>query len=54
MDNINVILNPKDLVLTEHDEAELKNSRARKRVYDLLVQASSNQPARYSTWAWLL
>lgn len=47
MEGINVVMPQEDMVISEADKAELKASRSRKRVFDLLAKACQEDTARY-------
>lgn len=46
MDDISVMLPPEDMVISSMDESDLKRSRARKRVFELLQTASQGTDKR--------
>ena len=46
MEGINVVMPQEDMVISEIDRAELKASRSRKRVFELLQKASQSTAAR--------
>ncbi len=47
MEGITVVMPEEDMVISKIDEAELKLSRSRKRVAELLVKASQSRAERY-------
>lgn len=46
MEGISVVMPQEDMVVSKADEAELKLSRSKKRVTELLMKASQSSPAR--------